>query len=55
MKWDEKKMMKEIGEEIENFKSTSFARRKRWIYKHKGEIYNEVKEWVKLINPFARK
>ena len=54
-KWDEKKLRKKIEEEIENSKSTRFARRKRWIYKHKGEIYNEVKEWLKLINPFVRK
>ncbi len=54
-KWDEKKLRKKIEGEIENFKSTRFARRKRWIYKHKGENYNEVKEWLKLINPFVKK
>jgi AAA+ ATPase superfamily predicted ATPase len=54
-KWDEKKLRKKIEEEIENSKSTFFARRKRWIYKHKREIYNEVKGWFKLINPFVRK
>jgi AAA+ ATPase superfamily predicted ATPase len=54
-KWDERKSRKKIEKEIENFKSTRFARIKRWIYKHKGEIYNEVKDWLKLINPFVRK